>query len=364
MPFVQQSAVGTELRYARSDHTISVPRMDVDLKLGVENACRTCHTDRSAEQLGADTRRLWGELKPLRPVIAGLIASERVEELERILLSNDTAHALAYFDALARYFSRLAAPDARGLPRRLRTKLWQLADSRDDDHAALALATLHFDAGRDTNVRARLAGRLQSLGPRDVSVRRRWAIALGHRGDAFRQSGRLAEARTAYEKALELLPDDPALLLALGLARLDGGDAAAASEILARAISLEPTNSLLHINYGRARGALGDTAGAQAAYARAVEVNPYDALAHFNLGNAFIRQQNHAAAGAAYRRAIELDASLAPAHFNLARVLLVQGQEREALAVLRTGLIFDPDQADARAVVAELEAKFQAQPLR
>jgi tetratricopeptide (TPR) repeat protein len=358
MPFVQESAVGTELRYARSDHTISIPRPDVDRQLGVVNACRTCHTDRSAEQLGQDTRRLWGELKPLRPVIAGLLQSDRVEELERILLGHDTAHSLAFFDALARYYSRLAAPDARGIPGRLRTRLWQLADSRDDDHAALALATLHFDAGRDARVRAQLTRRLQALGPRDTSVRRRWAIALGHRGDAFRQSGRLADARITYEKALELLPDDPAFLLALGRARLDALDAAGASEILARAVTLEQDNSLLHINYGLARGALGDAAGAQAAYTRAVQVNPYDALGHFNLANAYIRQQQHAQAAAAYRRAIELDASLAPAHFNLARVLLIEGKEREALDVIRTGLIFAPNQADARAVAADLEAKF------
>ncbi|MGH7467271.1 MAG: tetratricopeptide repeat protein [Longimicrobiales bacterium] len=357
MPFVQESAVGAELRYARSDHTISIPRPAVDLRLGVVNACRTCHTDRSAEQLGQDTRRLWGELKPLRPVIAGLLASERMEELERTLLARDTTHKLAYFDVLARHFSRLSVPDARSTTRQMRNRLWQLADSRDDDHAALALATLHFDAGRDARVRSELVRRSAALGTRETSIRRRWAVALGHRGDALRESGRGAEAITAYEKALELLPDDAAFLLALGQARLQRGNAEGASATLRRAVDLENDNSLLHINYGLARSALGDEAGAAAAYARAVQVNPYDGLAHFNLGNAFLRQQKHAEAAAEYRRAIELDASLAPAHFNLARVLLLQGKEREALAVIRTGLIFDPNQADARNAAAELEAK-------
>ena len=55
MPFVQETAVGAQILYTRSDHTISIPRSDLDEKLGVVNACRTCHTDRTNQQLGDDT---------------------------------------------------------------------------------------------------------------------------------------------------------------------------------------------------------------------------------------------------------------------------------------------------------------------
>lgn len=358
MPFVQETAVGDQVRYTRSDHTISIPRAQLDQQLGVVNACRNCHQQQTPEQLAAETRRLWGELKPLRPVVASLIQSETLDDLEEIVLAADTAHGLAYFDALARVFSRLDAVDAGMLPRRLESRLWQLTESRDDDHAAIALATLHLDSGREPRMRARLIERLRGLDRRDLSVRRRWAIALGHRGDALRERGRNPEAITLYEKALELLPDDPTFLMALGLAHFDNGDPVRASDVLRRALTIEPTNSLAWSNYGRARAAAGDPTGAMTAYLRATEADPYDAIAFFNLGNAQLRAGNRDAAATAYRRATELDLSLAPAHFNLARALLLQGREQEALAAIRSGLVFDPDQAEARQVATQLEAKF------
>lgn len=357
MPFVQEPAVGDQVRYTRSDHTISIPRAELDQRLGVVNACRTCHQEQNSDQLAQETRRLWGELKPLRPVIANVIRSEKLEDLQDILLAADTTHALAYFDALSRYFTRLDAADAGAIPRRLQSRLWQLTESRDDDHAALALAMLHLDAGREPRTRARLIERLRALGPRDLPVRRRWAIALGHRGDALRQRGRNADAIAMYVKALELLPDDPAFLMALGLAYLDGGDPVGASDLLRRTVTIEPRNSLAWSNYGRARAASGDGRGAMAAYRQATEVNPYDAVAWFNLGNAHIREGNQDAAANAYRRATELDLSIAPAHFNLARVLILQGRDAQALAAIRSGLVFDPDHAEAREAAEQLEAK-------
>lgn len=365
MPYVQEPAVGNQIRYTRSDHTISVPRPEVDQRLGVVNACLTCHQDRGADQLAQDTRRLWGELKPLRPIVGALVEDPSLDRLEQILLEADTTHPFAYFDALGRYFARMPGPDGRTLPRRLSALLERLARSRDDDHTAIALAILHYDAGRDARTRARLAQHIGALGERDLRVRRRWAIALGHRADELRATNRLPDALIVYGKAVELLPNDAAFLQALGVARLDSGDAIGASEVLRAAVTAEPRNSLALVNYGRARGAAGDEAGAQAAYLRATEINPFDALAFFNLGNTYMRQQNRTAAGQAYDRAIELDVSLAPAHFNRARVYLFENKHPEALRALRAGLIFDPQNQDARTAAAELEqARGNAAPPR
>jgi tetratricopeptide (TPR) repeat protein len=355
MPFAQ-AAIGKELRYTRSDHTIPIPRADVDARLGVVNACRTCHQDKSTEQLQQDTRRLWGELKPLRPIVAQLIESKSTADIEAILLKRDTTHRLAYFDALARYFAQLQ-PDASASSRRVRSLLWQLAQSRDDDVAALALATLHLDSGREPVTRTRLIEHVRALGARDLRVRRRWVVALGHRGDALREESRRPEAITVYEKALELQPNDGAFLLALGLARLDSGDGLGASTTLRRALDVDPENSLAWLNYGRAQAATGDEAAARESYRRATQVNPYDPVAFFNLGNAMLRAGSQDSAASAYRKAIELDVSLAPAHFNLARALLMNDQKAEALAAIRTGLIFQPNHAEARGAAEQLEAE-------
>ena len=357
MPFVQEAAVGSEIRYTRSDHTIGNPRPELDQQLGIANACRNCHTDRSTEQVAQDTRRWWGEPKPLRPIIAALVSATSNVDFEKIILAKDTTHRFAYFDALARYLSGLDKPDARSIPKAMQGRLWELTDSRNDDLAALALATLHFDAGSTSRVRDRLIAKLNALGARDAGVRRRWAIALGQRADALRAADRRQEALPAYGKALELLPEDADFLLAYGVTQLDAGDPVGSSETLRRAAVLDDRNSLIHINYGRARSAAGDETGALAAYRRATEVNPYDALAFFNLGNSFIRQDQRDSAAAAYRRATELDASLAPAQFNLARVLLMQGKNQDAIAYLRAGLIFDPNQPDAADALKQLEGE-------
>ena len=356
MPFVQQAAVGNAIQYRRSDHTISIPRPEVDERLGIVNACRNCHDRWTGQQVASETRRLWGELKPLRPIIAQMLDATTREDYERIILAGDTMHRLAYFGALARHFAALEGIDAETLPRAVRARLRQLAESDDDDVAALALATLHIDAGNNARTRTALVERLRALGPRDLSVRQRWATALGHRADSYRQLMRSSEAMTLYARALEVLPDDPAFLLALARARLDARDFTGATEPLTRLTRIEPDNSLAWTHLGHARSGAGDAIGAFAAYRQATLANPYDALAHFNLGNALLTGGRRPEAAAAYRQAIELDVSLAPAHFNLARLLILEGQNQQALQPLRAGLLFDPENREARDVVAQIEA--------
>jgi tetratricopeptide (TPR) repeat protein len=355
MPFVQESAVGPEIRYTRSDHTIGNPRADLDQQLGIANACRNCHMDRSTEQIAQETRRLWGELKPLRPIVSALLSAQSNNDLERAILAGDTTHGFAYFEALARYFSGLERADARAISRKLDTRLWELTESRDDDLAAIALAVLHFDGGATPRVRERLSNRLRAVGTRDLRVRRRWAIALGQRADALRSAGRHADALPVYGKALELLPEESDFLLAYGVTQLAAGDPVGSSETLRRAAVVDERNSLIQVNYGRARVAAGDESGALEAYRKAAQVNPYDGLAFFNLGNSLFRQEKRDSAEVAYRRAAELDPSLSPAQFNLARLLLLQGKEKDALQALRAGLVFDPNHAEARAAATQLE---------
>ena len=53
MPYLQEPAVGHAIGYARSDHSIPVPRPAADSAVGVVSACRTCHADRAESALGA-----------------------------------------------------------------------------------------------------------------------------------------------------------------------------------------------------------------------------------------------------------------------------------------------------------------------
>ena len=70
MPTRQHLAIGNEITYKRSDHTVSIPRPMFDVSQGFESACQQCHADISEPKLQAIVEDWYGPLKPLNPVIA------------------------------------------------------------------------------------------------------------------------------------------------------------------------------------------------------------------------------------------------------------------------------------------------------
>src|SRR5436190_6170794 len=56
MPFLQHHGVGLHVSFARSDHTIPIPRPAFDHSLGVESACQKCHGDKD---LTCRKRKSW-----------------------------------------------------------------------------------------------------------------------------------------------------------------------------------------------------------------------------------------------------------------------------------------------------------------
>ena len=60
MPYLQEPEIGRTVRYARSDHTVAIPRPAFDDSLGIGNACGQCHGERTAAALDAQVRAWWG----------------------------------------------------------------------------------------------------------------------------------------------------------------------------------------------------------------------------------------------------------------------------------------------------------------
>ncbi|MGH7504373.1 MAG: tetratricopeptide repeat protein, partial [Longimicrobiales bacterium] len=356
MPYLQEPEVGRALRYARSDHTIPVPRPAADAALGVEVACARCHRDRDAATLQRDVDRLWGTLKPRPAIVEALLryradsAGSPASDLLRIDAGD---HDMARFQALGHLLERLR-PDA-GLERANDERLRALAGYDNPDIAGAALAALHYAAGDDPSVRRFLTARLDSLGDAENAVRGRWAVLLGFLGDQRRTSGDPAAGIASYVKALEIRPNDPAILLNLGLAYAQAGDLPHAVEHYRRSIAIDPARSLAHVNLGIALAAMGDSQGAMRAYAAGLDVNPGEALAHFNLGNLHLRAGRTVEAVDAYTRAATADPSLAPAYFNLARAYIVLGRSAAAAEQLRRGLEFDPDDDGALRLLRQIE---------
>ncbi len=364
MPYVQERAVGTRIRYGRSDHTTSIPRPAFDDSLGVPNACANCHRDRSAAQLEADERRLWGAIKPLPAVVAALARAERAPDdgdATAALLDTTTRHVAAQYAALALFATRLRAPDPEAFDGGSLLRLRALARAADLDVRALALATLHFAGGERTGVRRFLAERL-TADSQPALLRARWATALGALADAARDRGDVRAAATTLRKAIEVRPSDARLHAALGRALVAQGDAQSGTAAYERSLSLDPAQPLVLVDLGVAREVAQDGTGAVSAYQRALALNAHEPLALANLGNAYLRAGEPAAAAPLYRRALAEDASLASVHFSLAQALGQQGDAAGALRALRRGLAFDSSDANVRGLADELTRRLGTMP--
>ncbi len=367
MPYLQEPNVGHQIRYARSDHTIPIPRPLYDTRLGVENACQRCHGDQTAQQLEAQVTAWYGALKPHPTPVTTVLAADSVTDAAtaaRMILSvidhPSSPHPVAEFAGLAAVMQRYASPDMRALDGAVSDHLEALAqggdppDPPDRDVQALALATLHLTRGADPKIRRFLAKQLRALGPRDSAVRDRWVRILEIRGHASLSSGDYASALAAYRKEQELKPGDPAILRNLGIAYTRLGDYPKAIEHFRKSLALRPNQPQVLVELGFASAQQGDLDGAVAAYRQAIAVNPWESAAYANLGIAELRRGAPQPAIDALTQAVALDPSLADAYFGLAGAYATLGQAQPAAVALERGLEFDPRNAAARQALEAL----------
>jgi tetratricopeptide (TPR) repeat protein len=357
MPYLQHPNVGERIRYARSDHTISIPRPAFDQRLGIESACRQCHRERAVSELQARVVEWFGELKPHPPAVAALLAARDTSDAAvaaRTILAAAERHPLAEVAGLAHVLERYASPDMAALDGFAREPLERLAASPDRDVQALALATLHLARGADPRVRRFLARQLRELGPRDAPVRRRWVWVLRVRGNAYLAGGDLARALAAYGRAEEIAPHDPAIQRSLGVTYTRLRDFPRAVEHLRQGLTAAPDDAQALVGLGFALMQQGDVDGAIAAHGRAVAVSPWDPAGYANLGVAHLRRGELQPAIAALERAVELDPRLATAHFTLAEAYARTQRPDDAAAALERGLEFDPGNALARRMLESL----------
>lgn len=350
------------VRYARSDHSIAIPRPAADSALGVRGACAGCHATKSTADLERQVRAWWGELKPANPVVAAQLRfapSLPLAEAAPLLLgaAGDTVgdrHAYARFAGIARLLERYGKPDDDGFDSSAVSRLTELTAHLDDDVRALALATLHLARGADAGVRRTLAAALDRAGTHDAGLRARWSLALGFMGDHFVGTGDLPSAITSYARALEVAPANARVLLNLANAQRNAGDGAAAVATYRRAISLDARQPMVWVNLGIALGTAGDTAAAIDALSRAGALDAGEPLAWFNLANIHLVRGELDRAAELYAKAAALDPSMAVTHFRLARVWLLRKDVPAALHELRRGLAFDSSDTAARQAAAGL----------
>jgi tetratricopeptide (TPR) repeat protein len=359
MPYQQEQEIGHAIRYARSDHTISIPRPAFDSSQGLTGACKGCHADRTVAALEAQVRTWYGTVAPHDSAVAGLTRAAEATSREaaaRLLLVTDSRHTSALLAGLARFVETQLGPDVSSLEPDVMNRLRALAGHPDSDVRATALAGLHFAQGNDPATRRFLAATLESLGPaNDAAVRGRWALVLGFLADSLLSHIDPEAAVATYRKAIEITPRDPRLYLHVGLAQAQAGRTADAIVSYQRSLSLDAQQPLALVNLGIALEGSGDAAGAERSYRQAMAVDPNEPLAYFNLGNIYLKRGDAAGAIPQYERATSLDPSLSKGHFYLADAYARTGAVQRALDAVRRGLEFDPQNADGRLAEEKLK---------
>ncbi len=147
--------------------------------------------------------------------------------------------------------------------------------------------------------------------------------------DKDRQVRRL-QARASYEQ---------------GLRHLNEGRVSLGLGALRQAIELDPDEAVLHNALGVARLQLGEAREAQADFERAVAVDPTYSEGYHNLGLALFEQKRYEEAVGAYRKALTQPIYATPelAYYNLAQVYLYHlGRRREAEEALRAAVKLAP----------------------
>jgi tetratricopeptide (TPR) repeat protein len=269
----------------RRDHSLRVPRPDLSVKLGVPNACNSCHTDRSAVWAAQTVERWYGHTPSgLQQFAEALDAGHRgapgAEALLAKVARDPDQPAIARATAIARVrrftpetfeAARAGLADASPLVRRASVEAFSvlepraratllsplLADAvrsvRLETASALAgvpldltppglrdareRATTEFVAAQQLNddrpeshlALANLYAARQDFARAEASLLRALAIdpafvpASVNLADLYRVLSRDDEAEKHLRSALARIPRDPALLHALGLVLVRGG---------------------------------------------------------------------------------------------------------------------------------------------
>ncbi|MBB1087242.1 cytochrome C [Lysobacter sp. SG-8] len=322
----------------RRDHSFRIPRPDLSVAIGTPNACQACHAGQGDAWAAAALERWHGPPKPgfqhwapafhaarsggadaaqqLQalfddPTVPPIVRATALEELRRFPgrgllaaidagLRDDSALVrLAAVEALTeappeaalgalqvaddpRLAVRataglvLAAAPADRVPTARRTAVAgaiedYLATQRatlERPEANLNLGVFHGRAGNAAG--AELAYR--------EAMRRDPAFvpARANLADLLRATGRDGEAGQVLEEGLALAPDDPALLHALGLQRVRGGQTGAAIDLLARAAHAAPGNARYAYVHAVAVHSQSGAAAAIPLLDRALDVAPND----------------------------------------------------------------------------------------
>ena len=162
-----------------------------------------------------------------------------------------------------------------------------------------------------------------------------------------RRAGNQEAALLCLRHARESLPDDPALLHALGIQLADMHQLAASSDVLQQALALAPAQpdtlyALAHVEADRQL-----FPAAERYFKAYLALRPDDASAHYGYGHLLQMQQRNEDAVAQFKRSIELQPVQTESYYQLGQMALDQHHDKEARALFEQTLSRTPNHGGA-----------------
>ena len=249
MPFLQHQGVGQHFTFARSDHSIPIPRPAFDQQIGIENACQKCHSDKDIAWQEEKVIEWWGSAKPHNPVVAGLIQARGLPDPELtqdLLLAPHADHPMAQMRGLATFIRRFVRPGRSFTNQSTIAKIQAFARQDDLDLKALALMALHTGYGERSDVRDFLSEQRARLGSNPLAIESRWAVAADAFGMALAQNDDFPGALDCFKRSLEIQPRNIVTMSHLAQAQFRAGQLAEAIATFRNAIKASPTTANLY----------------------------------------------------------------------------------------------------------------------
>ena len=166
-------------------------------------------------------------------------------------------------------------------------------------------------------------------------------------GHLHRIAGRTGQALSAYDRVIQLNPDNVTAYSNRGTVKSDLGQYEAAIADLNRALLIQPNDAKAYNNRGTTKLALGQYKAAITDFDEAIRINPDYTDAYNNRGTAKLALGQYEAAIADLNRALLIQPNDAKAYNNRGTAELALGQYKAAIADLNRALLIQPNDAKA-----------------
>ncbi len=166
-------------------------------------------------------------------------------------------------------------------------------------------------------------------------------------------SGNVAQALSAYKKALSQTPNDIYLKLRVGVASHLVGDTETARKELLSVLEANPTSPEANFYTGETYRLAGASTEAASYLKRASELDPKNALYLLRYGLALTDSKDLDKAMEVLEAAIRIDEKLGEAYVAIGKIRLRQGGPRDAIFWVEKGLSIDPNIRTGYLTVAE-----------